>query len=128
MLIERRKDYFVCKVGREPIAELGVGKGVAGIVAERDEKESIFVVGGLQRCGDFAVERTPQGHHYRAALGKQNLQHGTFDGRMKSADDNLVGLGDFVCPSVGEGKGLGWRITRCEECHQLPVEQVLISG
>ena len=98
------------------------------MAAKRDKKQAVFVVGGSQKGGDSAVERATQSHHHRAPLGQQNSQYGAFDWGVESADDNLIGFGNVVCPAAGKIERLGGRCARSEEGHQSSVEQLLISG
>ena len=74
------------------------------------------------------IERTPQSDNDGVLLRQQNSQHSTFDGRMKSADDNPIGVGYFMRPASSKIKCFGWRRTRGEEGHQIPLQQFPISG
>ena len=126
--VEWCKDYLGGEVGSEPIAELGVGKRGTGGVPECHKQHSALAVGGLQMSGNFTIERASQSDHYRAPLGKQNVQHSAFYGRVEATHNNFVGFGDLVRPTGGKVEGFGWRGARSKECHQSSIEQVLISG
>ena len=59
---------------------------------------------------------------------KQVVQNLFFEWGMKAADDDFIGLADGLGPLQRQLRVV-WRcLTRGEECHQLSIEQVLISG
>ena len=62
------------------------------------------------------------------AAFEQIVQNLFFEWGVKAADDDFVGLADGFSPLQCQLRVV-WRcFPRCEECHQLSVEQVLISG
>ncbi len=59
---------------------------------------------------------------------EQVIQNLFFEWGVKAAYDNFVGLADVGSPLQCQLRVV-WRcFPRSEECHQLSVEQVLISG
>ena len=62
------------------------------------------------------------------AAFKQVVQNLFFEWGVKAADDDFVGFADVSSPLQRQLRVV-WRcFPRGEECHQLSVEQVLISG
>ena len=59
---------------------------------------------------------------------EQVAQNLFFEWGVKAADNDFVGLADISSPLQRQLRVV-WRcFPRCEECHQLSIEQVLISG
>ena len=59
---------------------------------------------------------------------EQVVQDLFFEWGVKAADDDFVGLANGFGPSQSQLRVV-WRcFPRSEECHQLSIEQVLISG
>ena len=59
---------------------------------------------------------------------EENVKDFFFEWGVKAADDDFVGLADVSSPLQRQLR-IVWRcFTRSEECHQLSIEQVLISG
>ena len=59
---------------------------------------------------------------------EQVIQNLFFEWGVKAADNDFVGLADVSSPLQRQLRVV-WRcFTRSEECHQLSIEQVLISG
>lgn len=59
---------------------------------------------------------------------KQVVQNLFFEWGVETADNDFVGLADVSSPLQRQFRVV-WRcFPRCEECHQLSIEQVLISG
>ena len=59
---------------------------------------------------------------------EQVVQNLFFEWGVKAANDNFVGLANGFGPSQRQLRVVWRRFPRSEECHQLSIEQVLISG
>ncbi len=76
---------------------------------------------------NFLIKRSAECKNHGVMVFEQVVQNLFFEWGMKAADDDFVGLADVSGPLQRQLRVV-WRcFPRSEECHQLSIEQVLIS-
>ena len=101
---------------------------MARVATKRNKEQIPLVKSRLQVWRNLLIECSPKRKNHRVMPFKQVVQDLFFEWGVKAADDDFVGLADGLGPLQRQLRVV-WRcFPRCEECHQLSVEQVLISG
>ena len=119
---------LVGEVGGAPVALLGGVPAVARVATKRNKQQISLAESRLQVWRDLLIECPSKCKNNGVVPFEQVVQNLFFEWGVKAADDDFVGLADASSPLQRQLRVV-WRcFPRCEECHQLPVEQVLISG
>ena len=127
-VVELGEVDLVGEVGGAPVALLGGVPAMACVAAKRNKQQISLVKSRLQVWRNLLIKCPSERENHGMVPFKQVVQNLFFEWGVKAADDNFVGLADVGSPSQCQLRVV-WRcFTRCEECHQLSVEQVLISG
>ena len=127
-VVEWREVDLVGEVGGAPVALLGGVPAMAGVATKRNKEQIPLVKSRLQIWRDLLIECSTECKNHGVMPFKQVVQNLFFEWGVKAADDNFVGLADVSSPLQCQLRVV-WRcFPRCEECHQLSIEQVLISG
>ena len=127
-VVELGEIDLIGEVGDTPVALLGGVPAMARVATKRNKQQISLVKSGLQMWRDLFIECSSERKNHGVMPFKQIVQNLFFEWGMKAADDNFVGLADRFSP-LQRRLRVVWRcFTRCEECHQLSIEQVLISG
>ena len=127
-VVELGEIDLVSEVGDAPIALLGGVPAMACVATKRNKQQIPLVKSRLQMWRHLLIKCPPKCKNHGVAPFKQVVQNLFFEWGVEAADDNFVGLADVGSPSQRQ-LSVMWRcFPRSEECHQLSVEQVLISG
>ena len=127
-VVELDEIDLVGKAGSAPVALLGGVPAMACVVTKRNKQQIALVKSGLQVWWNFLIKCSSKCENNGMVPFEQVVQNLFFEWGMKAADDNFVGLADVSSPLQRQLRVV-WRcFPRSEECHQLSVEQVLISG
>ena len=119
---------LVGEAGGAPIALLSGVPAMARVATKRNKQQIPLVKCRLQVRRDLLIKRSSERKNHGVAAFEQVVQNLFFEWGVKAADDDFVGLADGFGPLQCQLRVV-WRcFTRSEECHQLSVEQVLISG
>ena len=119
---------LIGEAGGAPIALLGGVPAMARVATKRNKQQITLIKSRLQVRRNLLVKCPSKCKYHGVMPFEQVVQNLFFEWGVKAADDDFIGLDYFVRPASGEFERLGWCITRSEECHQLSVKQVLISG
>ena len=127
-VVELREIDRVGKAGGAPVALLGRIPAMARVATKRNKQQIALVKSRLQVWRDLLINRPPECKNHGTAAFEQVVQNLFFEWGVKAADDDLIGLADGFGPLQRQLRVV-WRcFPRSEECHQLSIEQVLISG
>ena len=127
-VVELGEIDLIGEVGGAPVALLSGVPAVARVAPKRNKQQISLGKSRLQVWRDLLIKRSAECKNHGVMPFKQVVQNLFFEWGMKAADDNFVGLADGFSPLQRQLRVV-WRcFSRGEECHQLPVEQVLISG
>ena len=127
-VVELGEIDLVGEVGGAPIALLGGVPAMACVATKRNKQQISLVKSRLQVWRDLLIECPTECKNHGMVPFKQVVQNLFFEWGMKATDDDFVGLADVGSPSQCQLRVV-WRcFPRSEECHQLSIEQVLISG
>ena len=127
-VVELGEIDLIGEVGDTPVALLGGVPAMARVATKRNKQQIPLVKSRLQVRWDLLIECSSKRKNHRMMVFKQIVQNLFFEWGMKAADDNFVGFADVSGPLQRQLRVV-WRcFTRCEECHQSSIEQVLISG
>ena len=127
-VVELGEIDLVGKAGSAPVALLGGVPAMARVATKRNKQQIPLVKSRLQVWRDLLIECPSKCKNNGVVPFEQVVQNLFFEWGVKAADDDFVGLADGFGPLQRQLRVV-WRcFTRCEECHQLPIEQVLISG
>ena len=127
-VVELGEVYLGGEVGGAPVALLGGVPAMARVATKRNKQQIPLVKSRLQVRRDLLIECSSERNNHGVMPFKQVVQNLFFEWGMKAADDNFVGLADVSSPLQRQLRVV-WRcFPRSEECHQLSIEQVLISG
>ena len=119
---------LVGEAGGAPIALLSGVPAMARVATKRNKQQIPLVKCRLQVRRDLLIKRSSECENHGVLTFKQIVQNLFFEWGMKAADNDFVGLADGFGPLQCQLRVV-WRcFTRSEECHQLSIEQVLISG
>ena len=127
-VVELGEVYLVGEVGGAPVALLGGIPAMACVATKRNKQQIPLIKSRLQVWRDILIKCPSKCKNHGVVPFEQVAQNLFFEWGVKAADDDFVGLADVGSPLQRQLRVV-WRcFTRCEECHQLPIEQVLISG
>ena len=127
-VVELGEIDLVGEVGSAPVALLGGVPAMARVATKRNKQQISLVKCRLQARRNLLIKCSAKCENHGVMPFEQVVQNLFFEWGMKAADDNFVGLADVGSPSQSQLRVV-WRcFPRCEECHQLSIEQVLISG
>ena len=127
-VVEWSEDEFVGEAGDAPVALLGGVPTMARVATKRNKQQIPLVKSCLQVRRDLLIKRSAECKNHGMMPFKQIVQDLFFEWGVKAADDDFVGLADASSPLQCQLRVV-WRcFSRSEECHQLSIEQVLISG
>lgn len=127
-VVELGEIDLVGEVGGTPVALLGGVPAMARAATKRNKQQIPLVKSRLQARRNFLIKRSSECENNGVLAFKQVVQNFFFEWGVKTADNYFVGLADVGSPSQRQLRVV-WRcFTRCEECHQSSIEQVLISG
>ena len=127
-VVEWREIDLVGEVGGAPVALLGGVPAMARVATKRNKQQISLAESRLQVWRDLLIECPSKCKNNGVMPFKQVVQNLFFEWGVKAADDNFVCLADVSCPLQCQLRVV-WRcFPRSEECHQLSIEQVLISG
>ena len=119
---------LVGEAGGAPIALLSGVPAMARVATKRNKQQIPLVKCRLQVRRDLLIKRSSECENHGVLTFKQIVQNLFFEWGMKAADNDFVGLADGFGPLQCQLRVV-WRcFPRSEECHQLSIEQVLISG
>ena len=127
-LVEPCEINFLREICDRPVPDLCGVPAMARVATKRNKQQSVLVKSGLQVWRNLLIKCSAERKNHGVMPFEQVVQNLFFEWGMKAAYDDLVGLADRFSPLQCQLRVV-WRcFTRCEECHQLSVEQVLISG
>ena len=127
-VVELREINLGGEVGGAPVALLGGVPAMARVATKRNKQQIPLVKSRLQVRRNLLIECPPKRNNNGVMLFKQVVQNLFFEWGVEATNDNFVGLADVGSPLQRQFRVV-WRcLTRGEECHQLSIEQVLISG
>ena len=116
------------EAGGAPVALLGGVPAMARVATKRNKQQIPLVKSRLQVWRDLLIKSSSECENHWVMVFEQVVQNFFFEWGVKAADDDFIGLADVGGPLQCQLRVV-WRcLTRCEECHQLSIEQVLISG
>ena len=119
---------LIGEVGDAPVALLGRVPAMACVATKRNKQQMPLVKSRLQAWRNLLIKCSSKRKNHGMMPFKQVVQDLFFEWGVKAADDNFVGFADVGSPLQSQLRVV-WRcFARSEECHQLSVEQVLISG
>ena len=127
-VVELGEIDLVGKAGSAPIALLGGVPAMACVATKRNKQQITLVKSRLQVRRDLLIKCSAKCKNHRVLAFKQVVQNLFFKWGVKAADDDFVGLADVSGPLQRQFRVVWRSFPRCEECHQLSIEQVLISG
>ena len=120
--------YLGGEVGGAPVALLGRIPAMASVATKRNKQQIPLVKSRLQVRRNLLIECSSERKNHGVMPFKQVVQNLFFEWGMEAADDDFVGLADVGSPLQCQLRVV-WRcFPRSEECHQLSIEQALISG
>ena len=127
-VIELGEIDLVGEVGGAPVALLGGVPAMARVATKRNKQQISLVKSRLQVWRNLLIKCSAECENHGVFMFEENVKDFFFEWGMKAADNDFVGLADRFGPLQRQFRVV-WRcFPRCEECHQLSVEQVLISG
>lgn len=127
-VVELGEIDLVGKAGSTPIALLGGVPAMACVVTKRNKQQIPLIKSRLQVWRDLLIKCSSECENNGVLAFKQVVQNLFFEWGVEAADDDFVGFADRLGPLQRQLRVV-WRcFTRSEECHQLSIEQVLISG
>ena len=127
-VVELSEVYLVGEVGNAPVALLGGVPAMARVATKRNKQQISLVKSRLQVRRDLLIKRPSECENHGTLAFQQVVQNLFFEWGVKAAYDDFVGLADGFSPLQRQLRVV-WRcFPRSEECHQLSIEQVLISG
>ena len=127
-VVELGEIDLVGEAGGAPIALLSGVPAMARVATKRNKQQIPLVKSRLQVWWNLLVKCSAERKNHGVMPFEQVVQNLFFEWGMKAAYDDFIGLADRFSPLQCQLRVV-WRcFTRCEECHQLSVEQVLISG
>ena len=127
-VVELGEIDLVSEVGDAPIALLGGVPAVARVATKRNKQQIPFVKSRLQVWRDLLIKCSSECENNGMVPFEQVVQNLFFEWGVKATNDDFIGLADVSSPLQRQLRVV-WRcLTRGEECHQLSIEQVLISG
>ena len=127
-VVELGEIDLVGEVGGAPVALLGGVPAMARVATKRNKQQIPLVKSRLQVWRDLLIKCSSECKNNRMLAFEQVVQNLFFEWGVEATNDNFVGLADVSSPLQCQLR-VAWRcFPRCEECHQLSVEQVLISG
>ena len=127
-VVELGEIDLVGEVGGAPVALLGGIPAMARVATKRNKQQIPLVKSRLQVWRNLLIKRSAECKNYGMTPFKQEVQNLFFEWGVKAADDDFVGLANRFSPLQRQLRVV-WRcFPRSEECHQLSIEQVLISG
>lgn len=98
------------------------------VATKRNKQQIPLVKSRLQVRRDLLIECSAECKNHGMMSFEQVVQNLFFEWGVKATDNDFVGLANGFGPSQRQLRVV-WRcFPRSEECHQLSVEQVLISG
>ena len=101
---------------------------MARVATKRNKEQIPLVKSRLQVRRDLLIKCSSKCKNHGMMPFEQVIQNLFFEWGVKAADNDFVGLADVSSPLQRQLRVV-WRcFTRSEECHQLSIEQVLISG
>ena len=101
---------------------------MARVATKRNKQQISLVKSSLQVRRDLPIKSSAECKNHGMMSFEQVVQNLFFEWGVKAAEDNFVSLADVGSPSQRQLRVV-WRcFPRGEECHQLSIEQVLISG
>ena len=119
---------LVGEVGGTPVALLGGVPAMARVATKRNKQQITIIKSRLQMWRDLLIKYSSECENNGVLAFKQVVQNLFFEWGVKAADDDFVGLANRFGPLQCQLRVV-WRcFPRSEECHQLSIEQVLISG
>ena len=119
---------LVGKVGGTPVALLGGVPAMARVATKRNKQQIPLVKSRLQVRRNLLIKCSSERKNHGVMPFKQVVQNLFFEWGMEAANDNFVGLADGFGPLQRQLRVVWRYFPRSEECHQLSIEQVLISG
>ena len=127
-VVELSEVYLVGEVGGAPVALLGGIPAMACVATKRNKQQIPLVKSRLQVRRNLLIKRSAECENHGMMVFKQVIQNLFFEWGVKAADNDFIGLADVGSPLQRQSRVV-WRcFPRSEECHQLSIEQVLISG
>ena len=127
-VVELSEVYLVGEVGNAPVALLGGVPAMARVATKRNKQQIPLVKSRLQVWRDPLIKCSAECENHGVFMFEENVKDFFFEWGVKAADDDFVGLADVGSPLQRQLRVV-WRcFPRSEECHQLSIEQVLISG
>ena len=101
---------------------------MARVATKRNKQQIPLVKSRLQVRRDLLIECSAECENHGMMAFEQVVQDLFFEWGVEAADNDFVGLADVSGP-LQRQLCVVWRcFPRSEECHQLSIEQVLISG
>jgi len=127
-VVEWREIDLFGEVGGAPVALLGGVPAMASVAAKRNKQQIPLVKSRLQVWRNLLIECSSKRKNHGMMPFEQVVQNLFFEWGVKAADNDFIGLTDVSSPLQCQLRVV-WRcFPRSEECHQLSIEQVLISG
>ena len=127
-VVELREVDLVGEAGGAPVALLGGVPAMSRVATKRNKQQISLVKSRLQVRRNLLIECSSKRKNHGVMPFKQIVQNLFFEWGVKAADNDFVGLADASSPLQCQLRVV-WRcFPRSEECHQLSIEQVLISG
>ena len=127
-VVELREIDLGGEVGGAPVALLSGVPAMARVVTKRNKQQIPLVKSRLQVWRNLLIKCPSKCKNHGVVPFEQVVQNLFFEWGVKAADDNFVGLADRFSPLQRQLRVV-WRcFPRGEECHQLSIEQVRISG
>ena len=127
-VVELGEVYLGGEVGSAPVALLGGVPAMARVATKRNKQQIPLVKSRLQMWRYLFIECSSECDNNGMLALEEIVQNLFFEWGVKAADDGFVGLADGLGPLQCQLRVV-WRcFPRSEECHQLSVKQVLISG
>ena len=127
-VVELGEIDLVGEVGSAPVALLGGVPAMSRVATKRNKQQITLIKSCLQVWRDLLIESPSECKNHGTLAFQQVVQNLFFEWGMKATDDDFVGLADASSPLQRQLRVV-WRcFPRSEECHQLSIEQVLISG
>ena len=76
---------------------------------------------------DTLIHRTTKEEYYWMLMFEENIENLLFEWRVKTADDNRVGIANRFCPSNTSAFGLWCDRARSEKGYKMSLQQISIS-
>lgn len=116
------------EVGGAPVALLGGVPAMSHVATKRNKQQISLVKSRLQARRNFLIKCSAKCKNHGMMLFKQVVQNLFFECGVETADNDLVGLANGLCPLVRE-LGIVWRrLAGGEECHKWSIQKLCISG